>query len=113
MQTPEKHIVYPVESQEHDVVHQIPTCPEPEVAGHSHEVEQQEGHHQEEEHVETMNKDDTLSQFNDAVSEPVPYVPSARPKRLKQQNRKYDPEVYDLSTVGCRTKSRRSVRRAL
>ena len=63
--------------------------PEPEVAGHNHEVEQQEGHHhQEEEHVETMNTDDTLSQFNDAVSEPVPSVPRTRPKRLKQQNRK-------------------------
>ena len=36
-----------------------------------------------------------------------------RPKRVKRPNRKYDPDMFDLSYVGHRRKSRKSVRRAV
>ena len=107
----------PIEDQvrghEQDVIHQIPSCPEPEVGGHSHEVDQQEGPDPGEAHLETMDNGETIAQVDDSPSEPVPGITGPRPRILRQHNRKYDPDVYDLSTVGCRTRSRRSVRRAL
>ena len=36
-----------------------------------------------------------------------------RPKRMKRHNKKYDPDVFDLSYIGHRRKSRKSVRRAV
>ena len=36
-----------------------------------------------------------------------------RPKRVKKPNKKYDPDIYDLSYVGQRRKSRKSVKRAV
>ena len=41
-----------------------------------------------------------------------PVLHDARPHRIKQPNSKYSPDVYDLSYVGSRTRSRRSIRRA-
>ena len=36
-----------------------------------------------------------------------------RPKRVKKPNKKYDPDIYDLSYVGQRIRSRKSVKRAV
>ena len=36
-----------------------------------------------------------------------------RPKRVIKPNKKYDPDIYDLSYVGQRRKSRKSVKRAV
>ena len=48
------------------------------------------------------------------VDDPEPVVGSTRPRRTAQPNSKYSPDVYDLSYVGnkFRTKSRKSIRRA-
>ena len=80
--------------------------------GHGHEEKEQDRHLSEEVCADTSRQNDTIGQFNDAVGEPFPAAMSARPQRVKQQNKKYDPEIYDLSTVSCRKRSRKSVRRA-
>ena len=41
-----------------------------------------------------------------------PMQDNARPRRAKQPNSKYSPDVYDLSYIGSRQKSRKSIRRA-
>ena len=48
------------------------------------------------------------------VDDPEPEVGSTRPMRTAKPNSKYSPDVYDLSYVGSKfkTKSRKSIRRA-
>ena len=47
------------------------------------------------------------------IPDPVQVVEEgSRPKRSPKPNKKYSPEIYDLSYVGKRTRSRRSIRRA-
>ena len=56
-----------------------------------------------------------LNQQVQEVNEPAtPDMGQTRPKRTRKPNPKYSPEVYDVSHVGIksRTRSRRSVRRA-
>ena len=42
----------------------------------------------------------------------LPAQVNARPRRAKQPNTKYSPDVYDLSYIGSRNRSRKSIRRA-
>ena len=60
-----------------------------------------------EEHVQTV---EPVVVQNEVPAQPV--LHNARPHRIKQPNSKYSPDVYDLSYVGSRTRSRRSIRRA-
>ena len=47
------------------------------------------------------------------IPDPVQIVEEgSRPKRSPKPNKKYSPEIYDLSYVGKRKRSRRSIRRA-
>ena len=52
------------------------------------------------------NGDDVGDHSNDGHVE-------GRPKHVKRPNKKYDPDMFDLSYVGHRRKSRKSVRRAV
>ena len=52
-------------------------------------------------------------EMDQQIPDPVPVVEGgSRPKRSPKPNQKYSPEIYDLSYVGKRTRSRRSIRRA-
>ena len=52
-------------------------------------------------------------EMNNHIPDPVLNVEGgSRPKRSPKPNHKYSPEIYDLSYVGNRTRSRRSIRRA-
>ena len=47
------------------------------------------------------------------IPEPVQLMEEgSRPKRSPKPNKKYSPEIYDLSYVGKMKRSRRSIRRA-
>ena len=60
-----------------------------------------------EEHVQAVEPVDVQ---NEVPAQPM--LHDARPHRIKQPNSKYSPDVYDLSYVGSRTRSRKSIRRA-
>ena len=100
-----------------DPIHEVPSVdvqqdpPRDEVGADDHRVPA----------AEVMNEE--LDRSRDVIEAPLEveqHIPDpvqvveegSRPKRSPKPNKKYSPEIYDLSYVGKRTRSRRSIRRA-